>query len=84
MFGTAEENGSPTFRNSTAYKMMFNKWDEYDQGSDVEKGFDRARGYPVKNINAKFSHFEEAFTSREWLVRIYKVKDRPNKDPRFD
>ena len=83
MFGTGEHNCADAFRNSTGYKMMFHRWDEVDQGEDIERGFDRARGYPVRTSDIDLTLFEEAYTSKDWLVRIYKVKDRPNKAKRF-
>jgi dolichyl-diphosphooligosaccharide--protein glycosyltransferase len=30
--------------------------------------------------NIKLTHFEEAYTSINWIVRIYKVKPRHNRD----
>ena len=31
------------------------------------------------NKNIKLTRFEEAFTSENWIVRIYRRKDRPNR-----
>lgn len=41
--------------------------------------FDRARGYEIGNKDFELEYIEEAFTSQNWIVRIYKVKDADNR-----
>lgn len=41
-------------------------------------GYDRARGKEIGKKNIELTTMEEAFTSEHWIVRIYKVKKRPN------
>lgn len=43
------------------------------------EGFDRVRNAIIGNPHFKLTHFEEAFTSEHWMVRIYKLKDLPNR-----
>jgi dolichyl-diphosphooligosaccharide--protein glycosyltransferase len=43
-------------------------------------GFDRTRNMEIGNKNIKLEHLEEAYTTEHWLVRIYKVKDLPNRE----
>lgn len=42
-------------------------------------GFDRTRNVEIGNKNIKLTHLEEAYTSENWLVRIYKVKKPANR-----
>ena len=37
----------------------------------------------IKLKGFKLKHFEEAFTSESWIVRIYRVKKRGNRDNLF-
>ena len=43
-------------------------------------GYDRARSKEIGRKNIELSTMEEAFTSEHWIVRIFKVKKRPNFD----
>ena len=36
--------------------------------------------YSFQNIKIKLKHFEEAFTSENWIVRIYRVKAPNNRN----
>jgi len=44
----------------------------------LPNGYDTVRQAAVHPDPIKLEHFEEAFTSSRWIVRIYKVKDEPN------
>lgn len=43
-------------------------------------GYDRTRGVEIGNKDISFEHLEEAYTTQNWLVRIYKVLDVSNKE----
>lgn len=43
-------------------------------------GFDRVRRVEIGNKNIQLKHLEEAFSSEHFIVRIYKVKDYPNRN----
>lgn len=69
-----DHEASPAMRNSMMYKMSYYRFPELFGG---QQAVDRVRGQqipesPVLNI------VDEAFTSENWLVRIYKVKDLDN------
>ena len=36
-------------------------------------GFDRTRNVEIGNKNIKLHHLEEAYTTANWLVRIYRL-----------
>lgn len=44
------------------------------------KGYDSVRQYVMGSKNIKLQYFEEAFTSENWIVRIYKRKERHNRE----
>lgn len=48
-----------------------------------QRGFDRVRNTQIAKMDFKLKYFEEVFTSEHWMVRIYKVKDTPNRDARL-
>lgn len=39
---------------------------------------DRVRGSKVPEVGPELSTLDEAFTSENWIIRIYKVKDLDN------
>ncbi|KAL1918331.1 uncharacterized protein VTP21DRAFT_2991 [Calcarisporiella thermophila] len=67
-----DDMAPPTMRNSLMYKMSYYRFNElFPPGQAV----DRVRGSRLPAEGPKLSVLEEAFTSQNWLVRIYKVKD---------
>ena len=42
-------------------------------------GYDTVRQAAVHPDRINLEYFEEAFTSTWWIVRIYKLKDEPNR-----
>lgn len=66
------ENAGPALRNSMMYKMCYYRF------GDMNNGMDRVRQIHVPDAKSiEFKHFEEAYTSEHWIVRIYRVK-KPN------
>lgn len=60
-------------KDSLMYKMSFK---DYPSIFGNGKGQDKVRGETVtKDDIGELDYFEEAFTSENWLVRIYKLKD---------
>ena len=41
--------------------------------------YDRVRGVEIGNKDIKLEYLEEAFTTSNWIVRIYKVKPPKNR-----
>jgi hypothetical protein len=48
-------------------------------GYNQPAGFDRTRRYPIGRKDFKLEKLEEAYTTENWLVRIYKVSKPPNR-----
>lgn len=74
------ESMKPKFRDSMLFKMSYNKFVNFKFGSKTKPGFDTIRGFVVKNQLFKISKFSEAYTSQNWLVRLYRVQ----KDPQWN
>lgn len=65
-----------TMKNSLMYKMSYYRFNDLFNGRD---GTDRVRGQTIPLDNSpELNVLEEAFTSTNWIVRIYKVKDLDN------
>lgn len=65
---------SPTMRESLMYKMSYYRFNELQgQHSTVDRVRSQTIDRPVE-----LSTLQEVFTSENWLVRLYKVKDLDN------
>ena len=45
-----------------------------------QRGMDRVRGTLIGQPDVSLKYFEEVFTSQHWMMRIYRVRDRPLRD----
>jgi dolichyl-diphosphooligosaccharide--protein glycosyltransferase len=68
-----------TMINSLMYKMAYYRFAEISSMYGQPTGFDRSRNMEIGKKNIRLSRIEEAFTSENWLVRIYKVKPESNR-----
>ncbi|KAE8141430.1 Oligosaccharyl transferase STT3 subunit-domain-containing protein [Aspergillus pseudotamarii] len=70
-----DDEATPTMRNSLMYKMSYYNFNAlFQQG----QAMDRVRGSRLPAEGPQLSTLEEAFTSENWIIRIYKVKDLDN------
>ncbi|MCJ1313614.1 oligosaccharyl transferase stt3 subunit [Agyrium rufum] len=70
-----DDEASPAMRNSLMYKMSYYNFNAlYPQGQAT----DRVRGAKMPIDGPQLSIVDEAFTSENWIIRIYKVKDLDN------
>ncbi|KAH9611638.1 hypothetical protein KSS87_012916 [Heliosperma pusillum] len=69
-----DSEATPTMLNSLMYKLCYYRFVETDG-----KGYDRVRRTEIGKKYFKLTHFEEAFTSHHWMVRIYKLKPQKNR-----
>eukprot|EP01063_Lacrimia_lanifica_P041092 TRINITY_DN948_c0_g1_i1.p1 TRINITY_DN948_c0_g1~~TRINITY_DN948_c0_g1_i1.p1 ORF type:complete len:711 (+),score=213.34 TRINITY_DN948_c0_g1_i1:61-2193(+) len=58
---------------SMMYKMCYYRF------AEAQGGFDRVRGAEIGRKDFKLTRIQEAFTTQNWMVRIYKVKKEPNR-----
>ncbi len=74
-------NGNPNFHKSVAYRLCYKDYAQYTQLTGRSTGFDNVRNRQIAVMDIDLNVFEEAYTSENWLVRIYKVKPKPILDP---
>ncbi|GAM90929.1 hypothetical protein ANO11243_089760 [Dothideomycetidae sp. 11243] len=70
-----DEEATPTMKNSLMYKMSYYNYDKLFPNGQAQ---DRVRGARMPAQGPELSTLEEAFTSENWIIRIYKVKDLDN------
>ncbi|KAJ5558594.1 hypothetical protein N7461_002566 [Penicillium sp. DV-2018c] len=70
-----DAEATPTMKNSLMYKMSYHNFQSlFPPGQAV----DRVRGAKLPKESPQLNTLEEAFTSENWIVRLYKVKDLDN------
>ena len=70
---SVDEHATDKMKNSVMYKLC------YYRAGELTRGQDLLRGQAIGNPAVKPRFFEEAFTSENWIVRIYKVKKPANR-----
>ncbi|KAJ5247020.1 Dolichyl-diphosphooligosaccharide--protein glycosyltransferase subunit stt3 [Penicillium chermesinum] len=70
-----DEEATPTMRNSLMYKMSYYN---YQSLFPAGQAVDRVRGVKLPAEGPQLNTLEEAFTSENWIIRIFKVKDLDN------
>ena len=73
--------GAPALLNCVAYKLCYYRFGQMQTEWNKPPGYDRARNREVGRKDIELTTMEEAFTSEHWIVRIFKVKHRPNLEP---
>ncbi|KAF5379512.1 hypothetical protein D9615_006524 [Tricholomella constricta] len=66
-----DDNASPAMRNSLMYKMSYYRFVDLFGGAQA---MDRVRQQQVPKVGPTLDYLDEAFTSENWIVRIYEVK----------
>lgn len=64
---------SERMKNSLMYKLSYYRFGEIVRGYGQPGGYDLARRQEIGHKDISLRHLEEAFTSENWLVRIYRV-----------
>lgn len=70
-----DDQASKAMKESLMYKMSYYRFHEMFGG---RQPFDRVRNQPLPMKGPELSVLDESFTSENWIVRIYKVKDYDN------
>ncbi|KAI9787394.1 MAG: oligosaccharyl transferase stt3 subunit [Peltula sp. TS41687] len=70
-----DDQATPTMKNSLMYKMSYHNYNTLFPAGQAQ---DRVRGAKLPAENPQLNTLEEAFTSENWIIRIYKVKDLDN------
>ncbi|KAF8585405.1 glycosyltransferase family 66 protein [Ramaria rubella] len=66
-----DDQASPAMRESLMYKMSYYRFNELFGG---QQAMDRVRNQRMPVVGPTLDYLDEAFTSENWIVRIYKVK----------
>ena len=83
-WGVDESKLSDALANSLAFKLAFNQFGDLKLEDDYPAGFDFARNKTAAtNKIGKLDMFEEQYTTKNWLLRVYKVLPHKNRAPRF-
>lgn len=72
-----DAEASDTMKNSLMYKMSYYNYNALFPPGQAQ---DRVRGARLPEAGPTLNTLEEAFTSENWIIRIYKVKDLDNFD----
>jgi len=70
-----DDEATPTMKNSLMYKMSYYNYNSLFPAGQAQ---DRVRGSRLPAVGPELSTVEEAFTSENWIIRIYKVKPEDN------
>ncbi|KAG4304122.1 hypothetical protein PORY_002486 [Pneumocystis oryctolagi] len=70
-----DKDATPTMKNSLMYKMSYYNFNKLFNGNDA---YDSVRGQHIPVNDISLNILEEAYTTENWLVRIYKVKSPDN------
>ncbi|EIE25593.1 STT3 subunit of Oligosaccharyl transferase [Coccomyxa subellipsoidea C-169] len=62
------------------YKLSYYRYAEASLMTTGQLGFDRVRNVQIGKMDVSLEYFEEVFTSEHWMVRIYRVLDKPARD----
>jgi len=73
---------APPLLNCMMYKMCYYRFGQVYTEGGKPPGYDRVRNAEIGNKDFELDVLEEAYTSEHWIVRIYKVKDLPNRGTR--
>jgi len=69
----------PKMLNCLMYKLCYYRFGHLTVEQGQPTGFDRVRQTEIGRKNFDLEHFEEAYSSEHWIVRIYKVKKPENR-----
>ncbi|PPR95518.1 hypothetical protein GOBAR_AA25148 [Gossypium barbadense] len=74
-----DKGAAPKMLNCLMYKLCYYRFGEMLTEYGKPPGYDRARGVEIGNKDVKLEHLEEAFTTSNWIVRIYRVNPPNNR-----
>lgn len=74
-----DKGAAPKMLNCLMYKLSYYRFGELRTEYGKPPGYDRARGVEIGNKDVKLEYLEEAYTTSNWIVRIYKVKPPKNR-----
>lgn len=76
-FSVSKKKAPRKLIESTLYKMCYYGWGNIKTDVDQKPGYDRVRKEVIGTHVNTMKHFEESFTSKHFMVRVFKVKPSP-------
>ncbi|KAJ9515404.1 hypothetical protein QJQ45_016406 [Haematococcus lacustris] len=76
---TIGPRGTPTMLNTIMYKMSYHDFGGITTQHGQPPGYDRVRYTEIGSKDTDLEHLQEAFTSENWIVRIFSVKPLENR-----
>ncbi|CCU81360.1 unnamed protein product [Blumeria hordei] len=70
-----DDGATQTMKDSLMYKMSYYNYHAIFPAGQTQ---DRVRGVKMPDVGPTLHSLDEAFTSENWIIRIYKVKDLDN------
>ena len=70
-------NMRPKMLKSMLVRFSYNNFKKFTFGNKTKPGYDTIRGCVVKYQASKMTKFTEAYTTSNWLLRLYKVSPDP-------
>lgn len=74
-----DSEGSPHLLNCLMYKLCYYRFGQVYTEGGKPAGYDRVRNAEIGAKDFELDVLDEAYTTEHWIVRIYKVKDMPNR-----
>ncbi|XP_010935542.1 dolichyl-diphosphooligosaccharide--protein glycosyltransferase subunit STT3B [Elaeis guineensis] len=74
-----DKGAAPKMLNCLMYKLSYYRFGELTTEYGKPAGYDRARGVEIGNKDIELEYLEEAYTTSNWIIRIYKVKPPKNR-----
>jgi dolichyl-diphosphooligosaccharide--protein glycosyltransferase len=72
------EKMAPNMTSATIYKFWYNNFARFQLRESLPRGHDLSRRTMVQGIDTiKLTHFQEAFSTKNWIMRIYRVLPDP-------
>ena len=72
-----DKTGSKTLLNCLMFKLSYYNFHKVTQYSQRGPMYDNVRRYQIGRQVDTLQYFEEAFTTKNWMLRIYRVLDEP-------
>mmetsp|Transcript_15601 Transcript_15601/g.17989 ORF Transcript_15601/g.17989 Transcript_15601/m.17989 type:complete len:770 (+) Transcript_15601:88-2397(+) len=73
-------SGTQTMLNCLLYKLCYYRFGEVSVVHNEPRGYDPMRKTVPGNLDFELRRFQEAFSSNSWIVRIYRVLPRKNRE----
>lgn len=78
-----DHNASQTMLDSLMYRLSYYRFGEIRTTNGEPLGYDTARNCEIGKKGYDLEHFEEAYSTERWIVRIYRVLPLPQREKKM-